>query len=364
MREECQVTEDEFFLVFDPTVDQCDLDGWMQHFGAAGVAVTMHRLGSAAVITAKDPPSRLPVPGGLASPRQIVRSTDQFRLFRRELRPHGTLVSIGPVVVGDGSIAVVAGPCAVESREQVLATATAVAQYGAVALRGGAFKPRTSPYSFQGLCWEGLDLLAEARSLTGLPVVTEVVEPGHVERVGAVADALQIGARNMQNFSLLREVGRSGMPVILKRGFGTTVDELLSASEYVLTQGNDQIVLCERGIRTFEPSQRFTLDLGSVALIKQRTYLPVMVDPSHALGIRELVEPLALGAAAVGADALLIDVHTEPRTALCDGAQALLPAEFSRLVNRLEMLTMGLGRKVARLDRQNTSSVLTGGDFW
>lgn len=272
---------------------------------------------------------------------------DGFRLCRRELVPSGTVVSVGPAVVGDGSIAVFAGPCAVENRDQMLATATSVAQYGAVGLRGGAFKPRTSPYSFQGLKWEGLDLLAEARYRTGLPIVTEVVEPGHVERLAEVTDAFQVGARNMQNFSLLTEIGRSGMPVVLKRGFGNTVEEFLAASEYVLAEGNDQVILCERGIRTFESSTRFTLDLSSVALMKQRTHLPIMVDPSHAAGIPELVEPLTLGAVAVGADALIIDVHVTPEQALCDGKQALRPADFGHLMSRLQMLAMGLGRKLA-----------------
>jgi 3-deoxy-7-phosphoheptulonate synthase len=271
----------------------------------------------------------------------------QLQLCRRDRHPADTVVSVGGALVGDGGIAVFAGPCAVESREQVLATAAAVARHGAVGLRGGAFKPRTSRYSFQGLGWAGLELLAEARSCTGLPIVTEVVEPAHVERVAEVADALQVGARNMQNFALLTEAGRSGRPVVLKRGFGATVEELLAASEYVLDEGNDQIVLCERGIRTFESSTRFTLDLSSVALMKRWTHLPVMVDPSHALGVPELVEPLALGAVAAGADALMIDVHVAPANARCDGKQALLPAQFARLMSRLEMLGIGIGRKVS-----------------
>lgn len=269
-------------------------------------------------------------------------------LTLRERAPAGTVVSVGPLDIGGGEIAVVAGPCAVENRDQLLTTAAAVAAAGAAGLRGGAFKPRTSPYSFQGLRWAALDLLAEARAGHGLPIVTEVVDPAHVGRVAMVADALQIGARNMQNFALLAEVGRSGMPVVLKRGFGATVDELLGAAEYILAAGNDQVVLCERGIRTFEPATRFTLDLSAVALLKARTHLPVMVDPSHASGIPELVEPLALAAVAVGADALLIDVHVRPDEALCDGKQALLPADFDRLMARLRQVAAGLGRTVSR----------------
>jgi 3-deoxy-7-phosphoheptulonate synthase len=277
---------------------------------------------------------------------ETVRGRGELRLAHRELVPSGTVVSIGPTTVGDGAVTVFAGPCAVESREQLMATATSVVRRGAAGLRAGAFKPRTSPYSFQGLRWAALELLAEARACTGLPVVTEVVDPAHVERLAEVTDALQVGARNMQNFSLLSEVGRAGKPVVLKRGFGATVEELLSASEYVLAGGNDQVVLCERGIRTFENATRFTLDLSSVALLKRRTHLPVMVDPSHASGIPELVEPLALGAVAVGADALLIDVHVQPERALCDGKQALRPAEFGRLMERLDGVAAGLGRAV------------------
>jgi 3-deoxy-7-phosphoheptulonate synthase len=293
-----------------------------------------------------DPETNVPSPPHLPPPAAVVRTTGDFRLGRRELRPEGTVVSIGPAEIGDGSIAVFAGPCAVEGREQMLASAAVVKQHGAVGLRGGAFKPRTSPYSFQGMRWDGLGLLEEARSHTGLPVLTEVVDPRHVERVAAVADGLQIGARNMQNFELLREVGGAGRPVILKRGFGCTVDETLAAAEYILAQGNDQVVLCERGVRTFENATRFTVDIAAVALMKQRSHLPVMVDPSHSVGIPSLVGPVALAAVAAGADALLIDVHTDPEQALCDGNQALLPAEFHAVMCRLELLAMGLGRKM------------------
>ena len=234
-----------------------------------------------------------------------------------------------------------------------MATAAVVTEHGAVGLRGGVFKPRTSPHSFQGLQWDGLDLLAEARERTGLPFVTEVVDPEHVKRLAAVVDGLQIGARNMQNFALLTAVGQSGLPVVLKRGFGCTVEETLAAAEYLLLEGNDQVVLCERGIRTFEPSARFTLDLTAVALWKQRTHLPVMVDPSHSGGRPELVEPLSLAAVAAGADALIIDVHVQPEQALCDGNQALRPQQFADLMGRLAPLAAGLGRHMSggRIDR-------------
>jgi 3-deoxy-7-phosphoheptulonate synthase len=257
-------------------------------------------------------------------------------------------VTFGSTTVGDGSVAVIAGPCAVETPEQMLATAAAVAEHGAVGLRGGVFKPRTSPHSFQGLQWHGLDLLVQARERTGLPFITEVVEPEHVKRLAEVVDGFQIGARNMQNFALLTAVGQSGVPVVLKRGFGCTVDEALAAVEYLLLEGNDQVVLCERGIRTFEPSARFTLDLSAVALWKQHTHLPVMVDPSHSGGRPELVAPLSLAGVAAGADALLIDVHVQPEKALCDGNQALRPAQFADLMGSLSGLAAGLGRRLAR----------------
>jgi 3-deoxy-7-phosphoheptulonate synthase len=338
----------ELLLIFD--ADGPDLAGWRRHFDDTGVPADEYRLGPAAVLVIPGAGAALPPPNILPRPTGTVYSSGDFRLGRRELRPAGTVAAIGPASVGDGSISVFAGPCAVENRDQLLATAKIAADGGAVGLRGGAFKPRTSPYSFQGLKWAGLELLAEARAVTGLPVLTEVLDPRHVSRFADVVDGFQIGTRNMQNFALLSEVGAAGMPVVLKRGFGCTLDELLAAAEYVLAEGNDQVVLCERGIRTFDHATRFTLDLSAVALLKQRTHLPVMVDPSHAVGVPSLVEPMTLGAAAVGADALLIDVHVEPDEALCDGKQALRPDQYFRLMDRLDLLARGLRRELASLD--------------
>ncbi|WP_331459333.1 3-deoxy-7-phosphoheptulonate synthase [Saccharothrix sp. NRRL B-16348] len=241
-----------------------------------------------------------------------------------------------------GEFVVMAGPCAVESPDQLATIAHEVARSGATVLRGGVFKPRTSPYSFQGLGERGLSLLAAAAEATGLPVVTEVTDVAHVQRTAEVADILQVGTRNAQNFSLLKEVALAGRPVLLKRGFGCTVDEWLHAAEYVLNEGNADVVLCERGIRTFEGATRFTLDISAVALVKHLSHLPVVVDPSHASGRRELVEPLALAAAAAGADGILVDVHHEGAAALCDGDQALAPDQFSHLTNRLRALRTGL----------------------
>ncbi|HEX3592797.1 MAG TPA: 3-deoxy-7-phosphoheptulonate synthase [Pseudonocardiaceae bacterium] len=344
------MTSGELLLIFDAYMDSYGLEGWLRHFDTTGTPAAEYRLGAAPVLVIPGAGVTMPPPNVLPQPVGTVYSSGDFRLGRRELRPAGTVASVGPTRVGDGSIAVFAGPCAVENRDQLLATAKIAADSGAVGLRGGAFKPRTSPYSFQGLRWAGLDLLTEARDITGLPVLTEVVDPRHVERFAAVVDGFQIGARNMQNFSLLSEVGATGMPVVLKRGFGCTIDEMLAAAEYILSQGNDQLILCERGIRSFDTATRFTLDLSAVALLKRRSHLPVMVDPSHAVGLPELVEPMTLGAAAVGADALLIDVHVQPDEALCDGKQALRPEEFDRLMRKLRLLARGLSRELSTFD--------------
>jgi 3-deoxy-7-phosphoheptulonate synthase len=244
-------------------------------------------------------------------------------------------LEIGEATIGRGSFALIAGPCAVESREQLLETAIAVRDAGGTLLRGGAYKPRTSPYAFQGLGAEGLALLAEAKAETGLPVVTEIIDPRELENVLEVADVLQIGSRNMQNYPLLTEAGRSGQPVLLKRGLSSTINELLSSAEYVLKEGNESVILCERGIRTFETAYRFTLDLAAVPALKERTSLPVIVDPSHAAGRRELVMPLSLAAAAAGADGLLVEVHPRPEEAICDGPQALRTDELAGFAERV-----------------------------
>jgi len=245
-----------------------------------------------------------------------------------------TAVEIGNVSVGHGFV-VIAGPCSVESREQLLTIARHVKSQGADMLRGGAFKPRTSPYSFQGLGIEGLEILAEARKLTGMPIVTEVMEPEQVGLVANFADVLQIGARNMQNFPLLRSVGEQETPVLLKRGFSSTIEEWLMAAEHVVSRGNDNVILCERGIRTFEKLTRFTLDISAVPILKTLTHLPVVVDPSHAAGRRDLIIPLARAAAAAGADGIMVEIHQKPETALSDGAQSLTFQGFDSLMSEL-----------------------------
>jgi 3-deoxy-7-phosphoheptulonate synthase len=267
-----------------------------------------------------------------------------YKLVSRELHPHDSVVSIGAVPFGGPRFVVIAGPCAVESPEQMLATANAVREAGAAVLRGGAFKPRTSPYAFQGLGRQGLVILEEAAAAVGLPTVTEVVDAGDVELVERHADACQAGARNMQNYRLLKALGRSRKPVILKRGMAARVDDLLLAAEYILAEGNPNVILCERGIQTFETATRNTLDLNAIPVIKERSHLPVIVDPSHGTGRRELVPAMAKAALAAGADGLLVEVHVNPAAALSDGRQSLDPAAFARLMRDLEPLAAAVGR--------------------
>lgn len=277
-----------------------------------------------------------------------------IKLVNRPVNSTGTIVRIGNVDIGGEEFIVAAGPCAIESGEQILETAAHVTACGARLLRGGAFKPRTSPYSFQGLGLKGLELLEAARSATGTPTVTEVLTPEDIPAVARSADALQVGARNMQNFALLKALGSAGKPVLLKRGLSSTIEELLLAAEYVIAHGNPNVVLCERGIRTFETATRNTLDLGAVALLKTITHLPVFVDPSHGTGRRDLVEPMARAAAAAGADGLIIEVHPDPDKALCDGPQSLTPLQFERLMCGLDALLPCLGRKLGKVEPQIT----------
>jgi 3-deoxy-7-phosphoheptulonate synthase len=269
---------------------------------------------------------------GVAAVTPIARP---FKLTSREFHPEDTVIRVLGAAIGDGSLTVMAGPCSVESRDQLFETADAVAAAGATVLRGGAFKPRTSPYSFQGLGVEALRYLAEARDRTGLPVITEVMEPNQVDIVAEYADILQIGTRNMQNYSLLTAVGRVARPVMLKRGYGATVEEWLMAAEYIVVAGNPNVILCERGIRTFETYTRNTMDLAAVPLLERLTHLPVIVDPSHATGKRWLVPALAMGGVAVGADGVMVEVHPDPDAALSDAEQQLDLGQFARLMATL-----------------------------
>jgi len=269
---------------------------------------------------------------------RVVPISKPYKLASMQFK-HGerSVFEIGGRKIGGQNFALIAGPCTVESREQTLETARVVRDAGATLLRGGAYKPRTSPYAFQGLGQAGLRLLAEAKAETGLPIVTELMDARDLEPVLEVADVIQIGARNMQNYSLLSEVGRSGCPVLLKRGLSATIDELLMAAEYILKEGNEAVMLCERGIRTFESAyRRATLDLMAIPILKELTHLPVIVDPSHAAGRRDLVLPLSLAAAAAGADGVIVEVHPQPETAICDGPQQLVADEFADYVERVQ----------------------------
>ena len=277
---------------------------------------------------------------------QVIPISKPYKLASREFHPQNTIVKVNDLTIGSDEIAIIAGPCAVESEEQLLATARAVKAAGANILRGGAFKPSTSPYHFRGLGKEGLKLLAKVKEETGMPIITEVMTPGDVELVASYADILQIGARNMQNFILLDEVGKTRKPVMLKRGLSSTIQEWLLAAEYILAQGNEQLILCERGVRTFETYTRNTMDISAIPIIKKVSHLPIIADPSHATGKWYLVAPMALAAIAAGADGLMIEVHPHPDQALKDGAQSLTFDNFRQLMSQLTPLAQTMNRKL------------------
>ncbi|HWI22011.1 MAG TPA: 3-deoxy-7-phosphoheptulonate synthase [Baekduia sp.] len=281
-----------------------------------------------------------------ASPgvEKVVPILKPYKLASTQLREHPTVLDIGGAKIGGEHFAMIAGPCTVETREQTLTTADVVKAAGATMFRGGAYKPRTSPYAFQGLGQEGLEILAEAKERTGLPIVTELMDLRELDAVLEVADVIQIGARNMQNYTLLSEVGRSQRPTMIKRGLSSTIDELLMAAEYVLKEGNENVILCERGIRTFETAYRFTLDLAAVPALKEQTHLPVVVDPSHAPGRRSLVPALSLAAAAVGADGIIVEVHPDPDSAICDAAQQLPTSGFAEYAVKVEQASIIAGK--------------------
>jgi 3-deoxy-7-phosphoheptulonate synthase len=285
--------------------------------------------------------ARLEATPGVAS---VTRISKPYKLVSREFHPEDTVIRVLDATVGDGSLTIMAGPCSIESRDQLMETVDFVASHGATIIRGGAFKPRTSPYSFQGLGVEGLRYLAEARVRTGMPVITEVMEPSQVDIVAEYSDILQIGTRNMQNFSLLLAVGKTRTPVFLKRSMMATVQELLMAAEYILSGGNRQVMVCERGIRTFETATRNTLDINAIPVLKQWTHLPVFSDPSHATGKWDLIAPTAKASIAAGADGLIIEVHPHPELAMSDGAQSLKPEKFAALVTELRKLAPAVGR--------------------
>ena len=277
---------------------------------------------------------------------EVLRITEPYKLASRTFKPDDTVINVGDVRIGGDEVIVMAGPCSAESEEQVNATAAAVKRAGAKVLRGGAFKPRSSPYSFQGLGEEGLKLLRAAANAHDLKLITEVMDISQIELIDRYADIFQVGARNMQNFTLLRELGRTRKPVMLKRGISATIEEWLLSSEYVLSGGNGNVMLCERGIRTFETYTRNTLDVSAIPIVKQLSHLPIIVDPSHGTGRRDKVAPMARAAAAAGADGLIIEVHCDPDHAMSDGAQSMFPAQFERLMAELRIIAPAIGRSI------------------
>lgn len=275
----------------------------------------------------------------------VRRVSEPYKAANRKFHPADTVIKVGEAEIGGGSATVIAGPCSVESEEQIISVAKSVKAAGAKLLRGGAFKPRTSPYSFQGLRAEGLELLLTAKRETGLPVVTEIMSAAHLDMFSDV-DVIQVGARNMQNFELLKELGRCDKPILLKRGLSSTLEELLMSAEYIMAGGNNKVILCERGIRTFEKATRNTFDLSAIPVLKELSHLPVIADPSHATGIRSLVPPMSKAALVSGADGLIIEVHNQPEKALCDGAQSLTPEQFSELMQQLKALAEFEGKRI------------------
>ncbi|MCD7890549.1 MAG: 3-deoxy-7-phosphoheptulonate synthase [Ruminococcus sp.] len=276
---------------------------------------------------------------------RVQRVQEPYKACNRQFHPEDTVIDVSGRIIGGNHVQIIAGPCSVESEEQIISTAEAVKKAGATMLRGGAFKPRTSPYSFQGLHEEGIRLLLAARKATGLPIVTEIMSAEHLDLFADI-DVIQVGARNMQNFELLKQLGRSDKPILLKRGLANTMEELLMSAEYIMAGGNSDVILCERGIRTFETYTRNTLDISAVPLLKQRTHLPVAVDPSHATGIASLVEPMSLAAIAAGAEALEIEVHCNPSKALSDGAQQLKPEQFEEVMKKIKPMIEFCGKEV------------------
>lgn len=278
--------------------------------------------------------------------QSVKRVQEPYKKANRKFHPGDTVIDLGNgAVIGDGTLTVIAGPCSVENEDQIEQIAQSVKQNGATLLRGGAFKPRTSPYAFQGLRAEGLELLRHARKKTGLPIVTEIMSPSHMVLFEDV-DIIQVGARNMQNFELLKELGKCDKPILLKRGLANTIEEFLMSAEYIMAAGNENVILCERGIRTFETATRNTLDISAIPLLKKLSHLPVMVDPSHAAGINWMVEPLAMASIAAGADGLIIEVHNDPPHALSDGAQSITPAQFGKLMNRIGEVAQVFGKRL------------------
>jgi len=334
-------------IVLKPNATKKQIDHLLDRIKALGLKPMLSKGTERTIIGVIGPEDALRVQPleVIAGVEKVMPVLKPYKLVSREFKPEDTVISFGNgVTIGGKSLVIMAGPCSVENRAMLLETAQAVKRSGARILRGGAFKPRTSPYSFQGLGEQGLKLLREAGKKTGMRVVTEIMDSRDLPLLEQYADIIQVGARNMQNFELLKEVGQSRKPILLKRGLSATITEFLLAAEYILNQGNFNVMLCERGIRTFEDQTRFTLDLNAVPVIKKLSHLPVVVDPSHSTGSWDLVGPMAKAAVAAGADGLIIEVHPNPEVALCDGPQSLLPKKFDRLVKDLRKVAQAVGR--------------------
>ena len=336
-------------VIMKPGFSEQQLTAAIHTMEEGGVKVMVSKGAETTILGAEGDPSRIDreklslLPGV----DRVMRVTEPYKKANRKYHPEDTVIDLGGgAQVGGDRLAVIAGPCSVESEEQIVAVAQAVKASGATALRGGAFKPRTSPYSFQGMGNDGIRLLQEARAATGLPIVTEIMSTDNIEMFEMCVDVIQVGARNMQNFDLLKQLGRTTKPILLKRGLSSTIEEWLMSAEYIMAGGNEKVILCERGIRTFETFTRNTLDLSAVLAVKKLSHLPVVVDPSHACGQAWMVERMSLAAAAAGADGLIIEVHNDPPHAKCDGAQSITPGQFDDLMGKLRSLAPCVGRTV------------------
>ena len=336
-------------VIMKPGFSQEELQGAIRSMEAGGVKVMVSQGSETTILGAEGDASRIDQEKVALLPgvERVMRVTEPYKRANRKYHPDDTVVDLGNgALVGGEKLAVIAGPCSVESEGQIVAVAQAVKASGAAALRGGAFKPRTSPYSFQGMGNDGIRLLQEARAATGLPIVTEIMSTSNIEMFEMCVDVIQVGARNMQNFDLLKQLGKTTKPILLKRGLSSTIEEWLMSAEYILAGGNERVILCERGIRTFETFTRNTLDLSAVLAVKQLSHLPVVVDPSHACGKAWMVERMSLAAVAAGADGLIVEVHNDPKNALCDGAQSITPEQFGALMDKVRTLAPCVGRTV------------------
>ncbi len=335
-------------IVTKTTIEQTHLDAMVEDFRQKGLEVDIIRGKDSIAIGLIGDTHSIDADRLLLNPdvERIMRVQEPFKKASRKFHPQSTVVNVGSAKIGNpDKFVVMAGPCSVETEEQILAVAKGVKQSGGRILRGGAYKPRTSPYSFQGLELEGLKLLKEAKHETNLPIVTEIMSPALVETFDRDVDIIQVGARNMQNFDLLKELGKSSKPILLKRGLSSTIEEWLMSAEYIMAGGNSNVILCERGIRTFETYTRNTLDLSAIPAVKKLSHLPVVVDPSHSAGMSWMVEPLSLAAMAVGADGIIVEVHNDPKSALCDGAQSLDLKQYDSLMNKLKAMSVHFGRE-------------------